>query len=66
MMSVPTITYKNGISRKTEFYYGSSYLSQSARYINTDENTKSVVILNNKGQNRKIDLTSWMNLTLIK
>ena len=47
---------KNGSRRKTEFYYGSSFLSQSSRYISTDENIESVVILNNEGQTRKIEL----------
>jgi len=49
------LTYKNGITRKLEFYYGCSFLSQSGRFINTDENIKSVIISNNKGQKRKIE-----------
>lgn len=50
-----TLTDRNGISRKLEFNYGCSFLSQSGRYINTDENTKSVIISNMAGQKRKIE-----------
>lgn len=49
------LTYKNGTGRKVEFYYGSSFLSQSDRFINTDENIKSLIISNNGGQKRKIE-----------
>jgi hypothetical protein len=49
------LLYKNGISQKQEFSYGSSFLSQSARFINAGSNLKSVTITNNKGQKRKID-----------
>jgi len=48
------LTYKNGISRKIEFYWGSSFLSQSGRFLITDENIKSVIITNNKGEKRKL------------
>jgi len=48
------IRYKNGKTEKREFYYGSSFLSQSARFINTDENMSGVTILDNKGTQRVI------------
>ena len=49
------INFKNGISQKQEFYYGSSFLSQSARFLSIDSNVVSVTIYNNKGKARKID-----------
>jgi hypothetical protein len=49
------LTYKNGLSRKLEFYYGSSFLSQSARFITTDESMKSLTITNDNGQIRNIE-----------
>ncbi len=48
--------YKNGLSRKEEIYYGSSFLSQSGRFINVNENVKSVDILNSKGKLRVLNL----------
>ncbi|GAO42670.1 hypothetical protein FPE01S_01_16850 [Flavihumibacter petaseus NBRC 106054] len=46
--------YKNGNSRKQEFYNGSGFLSQSARYCATDSSVVAVEIRNNKGEVRKI------------
>jgi hypothetical protein len=48
------VTYKNGTTGKMEFYYGSSFLSQSGRFIKADENIKSVVISNSRGEKRTI------------
>jgi hypothetical protein len=48
------IQYKNGRTRKQEFYYGNSFLSQSARFLNLDENMKSVEIMNIKGNTRQV------------
>lgn len=48
--------YKNGIKRRLEFYYGASFLSQSGRFINTDEHIKSITISNNNGKQRKIEI----------
>ena len=48
------IKFKNGKTEKTEFYYGSSFLSQSARFITLNENVASVIILNDKGEKRII------------
>ncbi len=48
------ITLKNGKSRKQEFYYGSSFLSQSGRYLITDAAVKSATITNQKNSKRKL------------
>jgi hypothetical protein len=48
------LTLKNGTSRKLEFYYGSSFLSQSSRFLNTGDSTGSVVVFNNSGKSRKL------------
>jgi ASPIC and UnbV/FG-GAP-like repeat len=50
------IKYTDGTTRKLEFYYGNSFLSQSARFIITDEKIKYVIISNSKGQKREIDI----------
>jgi len=50
------IRYKNGKSRVEEFYYGSSFLSQSGRFIQASDQVKAVEITNSKGVQRKINL----------
>ncbi len=50
------IRYANGVVRKQEFYYGNSYLSQSARTIQLRADVSAVNIVDNKGQSRKIDI----------
>jgi len=50
------ITYKDGSLQKQEFYYGSSFLSQSAKFLITNEKMKSVSITNNAGQVRTADV----------
>ncbi len=47
------IRYQNGSSRKEEFYYGMSFLSQSGRFITVNNDVASVQITNNKGETRK-------------
>ena len=42
------IKYKNGKTEKREFYYGSSFLSQSARFLTINQNISTVTILDNK------------------
>ena len=49
-------TYKNGTIKKEEFYYGNSFLSQSARFITIDENIKTIKIRNSKGVERNMSL----------
>ena len=51
-----TIHYKNGNIQKQEFYYGSSFLSQSARFLSVDNNMASVTIYDTKGVGRQIKL----------
>jgi hypothetical protein len=50
------INYKNGKTEKREFYYGSSFLSQSSRFIRTNKNMSAIVIYDNKGKQREIML----------
>ena len=49
------INYKNGKTRMEEYYYGTSFLSQSGRFIHVNDLISSVYITNNKGQQRKIN-----------
>ncbi len=50
------IKYKNGSSRKQEIYYGSSFLSQSSRFLNIDENISSVDVIDDKGNKRILQI----------
>ncbi len=50
------ITYKDGSIEKKEFYYGSSFLSQSGRFLVLSPEMKSVTIKNNMGNTRAIQL----------
>ena len=47
---------KNGKTRKQEFYYGTSFLSQSAKGVHANAAVNTVTVVNNKGEERKI---SW-------
>lgn len=49
------IYYKDGRKQKREIGYGSSFLSQSGRFLAVDENVLSVEIRNSKGEIRKIN-----------
>ena len=42
------IKYKNGKTRKQELYYGASFLSQSARFLNMDDNILSIEVTDTK------------------
>ena len=46
------IEYKNGKTRKQEFYFGSSFLSQSARFVEKNEKVKSIIFSDAKGSKR--------------
>jgi hypothetical protein len=46
------ITYKNGKTRKEEFYYGQSFLSQSGRFMLLNDKIISVTVIDNKGNKR--------------
>jgi hypothetical protein len=48
------ITYKNDRKRRIEFYYGSTYLSQSSRRMPLDKNVSKIVIINFKGVKREV------------
>jgi enediyne biosynthesis protein E4 len=48
------ISYRNGKKEKMEFYYGSTFLSQSARRIQVTPAMSSVVVYDYKGRSRKI------------
>lgn len=48
------VKYKDGRKAKSEFYNGSSFLSQSARFFNIESNMASVQITNSRGQTRNI------------
>ncbi len=50
------ILYKNGKSRMVNIDYGSSFLSQSGRFLNVDNNVSSVDIKNSKGNIRTVKL----------
>lgn len=45
---------RNGSSQKHEISYGSSFLSQSGRFLTVDSNVISVIVTNTKNQSRKI------------
>jgi hypothetical protein len=45
------IIYQNGVKRKMEFYYGSTYLSQSSRHISIDPGVESVILKYFDGKN---------------
>jgi len=48
------IKHKNGKTEKEEFYYGSSFLSQSSRFMKLDDEMTSVVIYDDNGKSRVI------------
>lgn len=48
------IVYKNGSKQKQEFYYGSSFLSQSGRFLTVNNDVKQVQITDTKGHVRNI------------
>ncbi|CAN5449516.1 VCBS repeat-containing protein [soil metagenome] len=48
------IKYKDGSTEKKEFYFGSSFLSQSARFIQVNDLMSEINITDNKGSSRKI------------
>jgi hypothetical protein len=46
------IKYKNGKTEKQEFYFGTSFLSQSARFITDGSDMTSITIYDNFGHQR--------------
>jgi hypothetical protein len=51
-----TTRYKNGTVQKQEFYYGSSFLSQSGRFLQLSDAIKSIEIRDYKGAKRNVPL----------
>jgi enediyne biosynthesis protein E4 len=49
------IEYNNGLKRKEEFYFGSSFLSQSSRFVVFSTNVSRITITDNKGNKRIVD-----------
>ena len=49
-----TIHFKNGTVQKQEFYFGSGFLSQSARYCIVSPDASGVDIINSKGITRTV------------
>ena len=52
------IQYKNGKTERQEFYYGASFLSQSARFISNNDHIKSIKVVNNLGKQRSLDIAA--------
>jgi hypothetical protein len=48
-------TLKNGKKQKVEFYYGSSFLSQSGRFLHVGNNVTSVEITGKDGRKRIVE-----------
>ncbi|MDQ2863457.1 MAG: FG-GAP-like repeat-containing protein, partial [Bacteroidota bacterium] len=48
------VIYKDGRKKRIEFYYGSTYLSQSSRTLPVDKNYKQIIITNYKGIKRNV------------
>jgi hypothetical protein len=48
------IYFKNGKIEKDEFYYGSSFLSQSSRFLVIRDNVKTYVVENSRGVRRNV------------
>jgi hypothetical protein len=49
------IIYSDNKKMRTEFYYGSSFLSQSSRKMKIDKNAQKIVITDFKGNKREIN-----------
>jgi hypothetical protein len=48
------IEYTNGQKARSEFYYGSSFMSQSTRGVYKNDLIKSITIMDNKGNKRVV------------
>ena len=48
------IKYKDGSKRRVEFYYGSTYLSQSSRKLQIEKTVEKITITNFKGNKREV------------
>jgi len=52
--AIAYIHLKTGKTRKMELYYGTSFLSQSSRFMMWDDTMQQVEIVNNKGEKRVV------------
>ncbi|WP_069658489.1 VCBS repeat-containing protein [Arcticibacter eurypsychrophilus] len=50
------LKFKNGSSLKQEFYYGSSFLSQSGRFLSIGKDVTGITITNSKKKERTVQL----------
>jgi hypothetical protein len=50
------ITFKDGRSRKQELFFGSSFYSQSSRFLEVNPSIKQIVVFDNNGAQREIPL----------
>ncbi|HXL56595.1 MAG TPA: FG-GAP-like repeat-containing protein, partial [Chitinophagaceae bacterium] len=53
--SYAIITFRNGVKCRREFYYGSTYLSQSTHRLTITPNIQSVIIYNAAGNKRALN-----------
>jgi hypothetical protein len=53
--SFAVFTLANGGTRRQEFAYGSTYLSQSSRYVDVPANARTIVIHDSRGGTRTLD-----------
>ncbi len=49
------ITFRNGNKCRREFYYGSTYLSQSTRRLTISKDIQSVTVYNSQGNKRVLN-----------
>lgn len=56
------IELKNGKKYKQEYYYGSTYMSQSARLMWLPDNVEKVQIFNFKGDKRTVAFNEYVNI----
>jgi hypothetical protein len=50
------VLYKGGKRQRRDICYGSSFLSQSARYLTVDSGMSSMEITNSRGKSRTVKL----------
>jgi hypothetical protein len=48
------LTLKNGSKRKVEAQHGTSFLSQSSRFLLADDMVKEIQIVNRSGEKRSV------------
>jgi hypothetical protein len=48
------VTYKNGSKKRIEFYYGSTYLSQSSRNLQVDAGIAKITVTGYDGKKRDV------------